>query len=216
MTRIFFSKFTFISNFLSRCARGCAIKIHLLSRRAYTHTFKLALHALHGDVTSRTMFSLQCHTESRCNEYCVLQCVAVCCSVLQCVAVYCSVMQCTAVCGSVLQCGVVCCSVLQCVAVCCTVCFGFATNCHSRCVIGAAQMCVAVCCSMLQCFAVHCSVLQCVAVCCSVLQCVLPPIVTLDVSSVTSSPDVCCSMLQCVAVCCSVLQCVLTLPQLSL
>jgi len=29
---------------------------------------------------------------------CVLQCVAVCCSVLQCVAVCCSVLQCVAVC----------------------------------------------------------------------------------------------------------------------
>ena len=38
---------------------------------------------------------------------CVLQCVAVCCSVLQYVAECCSVLQCV----------VVCCSVLQCVAV---------------------------------------------------------------------------------------------------
>ena len=36
---------------------------------------------------------------------CMLQCVAVCCSVLHCVAVCCSVLQC------------VCCRVLQCVAV---------------------------------------------------------------------------------------------------
>jgi len=41
----------------------------------------------------------------------VLQCV------LQCVAVFCSVLQCAAVSGSVLQCVAVCCSVLQCVAV---------------------------------------------------------------------------------------------------
>ena len=41
---------------------------------------------------------------------CVLQCVAVCCSVLQCVAVCCSVLQCVAVCCSVLQCGAMCCS----------------------------------------------------------------------------------------------------------
>jgi len=34
---------------------------------------------------------------------CVLQCVAVCCSVLQCVAVCCSVLQCVAVCCSLLQ-----------------------------------------------------------------------------------------------------------------
>ena len=39
---------------------------------------------------------------------CVLQCVAVCCSVLQCVAVCCSVLQCVAI---------VCCSVLQCVII---------------------------------------------------------------------------------------------------
>ena len=51
---------------------------------------------------------------------CVLQCVAVCCSVLQCVAVCCSVKQCVAVCCSVLQCVAVCCScgVLQRAAVC--------------------------------------------------------------------------------------------------
>ena len=53
---------------------------------------------------------------------CLLQCVAVCCSVLQCVAVCCSALQCAAVCCSVLQCVAVCCSVLQCVAVCCSVC----------------------------------------------------------------------------------------------
>ena len=69
---------------------------------------------------------------------CVLQCIAVCCSVLQCAAVCCgvlarkggallavrvavcvlqSVLQCVAVCCSVLQCVAVCCCVLQCVAV---------------------------------------------------------------------------------------------------
>ena len=45
-------------------------------------------------------------------EECVLQCVAVCCSILQCVAVCCSVLQCVAVC----------CCELQCVAVCCSAC----------------------------------------------------------------------------------------------
>ena len=45
--------------------------------------------------------------------WCVLQCVAVCCSVLQCVAVCRSVSQCVAVCCSVWQCVTVCCSVLQ-------------------------------------------------------------------------------------------------------
>jgi len=34
---------------------------------------------------------------------CVMQCIAVCCSVLQCVAVCCSVLQCVAVCCSALQ-----------------------------------------------------------------------------------------------------------------
>jgi len=69
------------------------------------------------------------------HSLCVLQCVAVCCSVLQCVGaqkraivwrenmpsffgVCCSVLQCVAVCCSVLQCVAVCCSVLKCVAVC--------------------------------------------------------------------------------------------------
>jgi len=50
---------------------------------------------------------------------CVLQCVAVCCSVLQCVAVCCSVLQYVAACWSVLQCVAVCVAVcynvLQCV-----------------------------------------------------------------------------------------------------
>jgi len=125
---------------------------------------------------------------------CVLQCVAVCCSVLQC----------TAVCFSVLQCVVVCCSVLQCVAVCSSV-----------------LQCVAVCCSVLQCAAVGCSVLQCVAVApgtgnlrvvelrvfhrcmcvaarCSALQCVL-----LAVATCVSMRSRCfagASVLQCVAV----------------
>ena len=106
---------------------------------------------------------------------CVLQCVAVCCSVLQCVVVCCSVLQCVAVC----------CSMLQCVAVCCVLSgVGHVADC--MCV----AVCVAVCCSVLHrvtpwvelamsllrmcvavCIAVCCSVLQCVAVCCSVLQC---------------------------------------------
>jgi len=71
--------------------------------------------------------------------------------VLQCVAVRCSVMQCDAVCCGVLQCAAVCCSVLQCAAVCCSVC-----------------CCVLQC--VLQCAAVWYNLLQCVAVCCNVLQ----------------------------------------------
>ena len=47
---------------------------------------------------------------------CVLQCVAVRCSVLQCVAVCCSVLQCVAVCCSVLPCVAVRYNVIKCVA----------------------------------------------------------------------------------------------------
>ena len=77
---------------------------------------------------------------------CVLQCVAVCCSVLQCVAVCCSVLQCVAV---LLQCAVseegatngggclrvtqdwapVCCSVLKCVEVCWSKCVAMSGHC---------------------------------------------------------------------------------------
>jgi len=46
---------------------------------------------------------------------CVLQCVAVCCSVLQRVAVCCSVLQRVAACCSVLQRTAVCCRAFQCV-----------------------------------------------------------------------------------------------------
>ena len=84
-------------------------------------------------VKSHISMSYVAHT----NEICVLQCVAVCCSVSQCVAVCRSVLQYTEscrtyqwtmshirmryVCCSVLQCVAVCCSVLQCVAGCCTI-----------------------------------------------------------------------------------------------
>ena len=74
------------------------------------------------------------HSQWRDFASCLLQCVAVCCSMLQYVAVCCSVLQCVAVRCSVLQCVAMCCSVLQCVAVCCSV-----------------LQCVAVCCSVLQC-----------------------------------------------------------------
>jgi len=73
---------------------------------------------------------------------CVLQCVAVCCSVLQCVAVCCNVLQCVA---SVLQGVAVCC---ECVAVCCSV-----SQCVALCRI--VSQCNEVCCSMLQCVAVR-------------------------------------------------------------
>ena len=64
---------------------------------------------------------------------CVLQCVAVRCSVLQCGALWCSVVQWVVACCGVLQCAAVCCSVLQCVALCCSV-----------------LQCDAICCSVLQ------------------------------------------------------------------
>ena len=64
-------------------------------------------------------------SKSRCassrSSVCMLQCVAVYCSVLQCVAVCCSVLQCVAECCSVLPCVAVCYRVLQCVSVCCSV-----------------------------------------------------------------------------------------------
>ena len=67
---------------------------------------------------------------------CMLQCVAVRCSVLQCVAVRCCVLQCVAVCCSALQCVAVHCKALQCVAVRCSV-----------------LQCVAACRNVLQCVA---------------------------------------------------------------
>jgi len=83
---------------------------------------------------------------------CVLQCVAVCCSVLQCVAVCCSV------CCSVLQC------VLQCVAVYCGVLQCVVVTSLKEAAIRRVYLCCNMCCSVLQCVAVCCSVLQCVAV----------------------------------------------------
>ena len=44
------------------------------------------------------------NTVTRLCVVCLLQSVAVCCSILQCVAVCCILLQCVAVCGSVLQC----------------------------------------------------------------------------------------------------------------
>ena len=54
---------------------------------------------------------------------CLLQCVAVCCSVLQCVRGPCRSLEYAWLCLSVgvLQCVAVCCSVLQFAAVCCSV-----------------------------------------------------------------------------------------------
>jgi len=118
-----------------------------------------------------------------------------CHCMLQCVAVWCSVVQCVAVCCSVLQCVAVCCSVLQCVAVCCGV-----------------LQCVAVCCSVLQCVALCCSVLQCVAVCCSVMQhlCIHAPLSFgerhFDGLGKTLQPAAHCNTLQHTATHCNTLQ----------
>jgi len=97
--------------------------------------------------------------------------------VLQCVAVYCSVL----LCCSELQCVTVCCSVLQCVAVCCSVVqilletdFFPQTRPRIICLVTKKDFLHTE--PTLKCVAMHCnvrrSVLQYVAVCCSVLQCV--------------------------------------------
>jgi len=95
---------------------------------------------------------------------CVLQCVAVCCSVLQCVDI---ISRCHSLYLNVLQCVVLSCSVLQGVAVCVAV----------RCIaLPYFAMCcnvlhfVALWCTLLHCNTVHCSVFQSVAAHCSVLQ----------------------------------------------
>jgi len=75
---------------------------------------------------------IQNHHTTRPWCHCLLQCVAVCCSVLQCVAVCCSALRCAAVCYSV-------CNMLQCVAVC---------------LFGACLWCVCLFCA-LQCVAVY-------------------------------------------------------------
>ena len=62
-------------------------------------------------------------------ESCVLQYVAVRCSMLQCVAVRYGVLRCAAVCCSVLQCAAVCCSVLHCASVCCNSYACFSSRC---------------------------------------------------------------------------------------
>jgi len=102
---------------------------------------------------------------------CVLQCVAVCCSVLQCVAVCCNVKIPT---PHLLHCNYSLHPILY-------------THSQKKCTphpvdlapythillhTHTPRQCVAVCCIVLQCVAVWCSVLQCVAVRCSVLQCV--------------------------------------------
>jgi len=133
---------------------------------------------------------------------CMLQCVAVCCSVLQCVAVCCSVWQCVAVYCSLIR-MTICISTHQkhrYDAECC----GLIATCRWA----------EICCSMLQRGAVRCSVLQCIAPS-STRQSVYRHIkstgtlwcVAVCLQHVAGLKCVasCCSVVQCVAVCCSVL-----------
>jgi len=80
------------------------------------------------------------------DQNCVMQHVAVCCSVLQCLLDGKCAMQCVAVCCSVLKCSLYKICVMHCVAACCSL-----LQClfHKECA--------------MQCIAVYCSVLQCVA-----------------------------------------------------
>ena len=105
------------------------------------------------------------------NDFSLLHCVAVCCSVMQCVVMCCSVLQCFALCCTVLQCVAVPCAskksqtpphpprrhsemVVDCCRVWCSV----------RC-----SVCCSVCCSVLTYQPCGSRLLQCGALCCSVL-----------------------------------------------
>ena len=134
------------SRALSHAATHCDTLQHTIKKDIDIGSGRASSHGL-----GRIMSSLNPgHT-----YVCVLQCVAVCCSVLQCVAVCCSVSQCVAVLQYVPHCVAVFRIVLQCVVVCCSV-------------LQSVTMCPAVRCSVLQCVTVCCSVLQCVEVCYSV------------------------------------------------
>jgi len=103
---------------------------------------------------------------------CVLQCVAVCCSVLQCAVEYCSgpippnsdlvfyvslgSWVCVAVCRSVFQRVTACCSVLQCVAMRCSVLRWSRPSKFQFCLLCLARL-LRVCCSVLQFVAASCS-----------------------------------------------------------
>ena len=96
----------------------------------HTHTYMNKLNTFMLGMHATNFWKLiTCPREKKawpCNP-CVLQCVAVCCSVFQRVAVCCSVLQCVAVRCSVLYCTALlqhvaaCCIVLQRVAACCSV-----------------------------------------------------------------------------------------------
>jgi len=116
-------------------------------------------------------------------DKCVLQCVAVCCSVLQCVADPCVYTYRRAF-GQRATRGmanVACCSVLQCVAVCCSAMqiyvYKGTEEPKGRPMVLQMQQAehphTAEAPVVLQYVAVCCSALQCVAVCCSTLQCVV-------------------------------------------
>ena len=176
-----------------------------------------------------------CALRANClSAVCVLQRVAVCCSMLQCVAGYLHVARellvcgmCVTVCCSVLQHVAVCCSTSQCVAVRCSALQYVAGYLHTVRELLVCSMCVAlVCCSMLQCVSGHLHVARellvsgmCIAVCCSVGQCVTSLCSVLQCSALqdtcvlrvncSSTVFVWCSvfcMLQSVAECCSMLQ----------
>ena len=110
------------------CVYVCAVSAHInslpnaLSRADFTKKFPLEQKRLTYSCShqfafrdSRVYSATPLPHSHRRHGFVVLQCV------LQCVAVCCSVLQCVAVCCGVLQCVAVCCSELQCVAVCCSV-----------------------------------------------------------------------------------------------
>jgi len=112
-----------------------------------------------------------------CKGFCVLQCVAVCCSQLMIkdgLVFYRSL--CVAACGSVLQCAVACCKVLQCVAVCCSIAVIFATT-HTFAEVSeklsessSLERNIATHCNTPQHTTSHCNTLQHTATHCSTLQ----------------------------------------------
>jgi len=171
------------------------------------------------------MYFLRWHTVRCSMLHCVLQYVAVCCSVLQLVLLLHLQASSALAIYSLPRWHAVRCSMLHCVAMCCSVLQHVLLSrqqasipwqyIHFQDGMQGVEVCCGVCCSLLQCVAarialtsasIECngnvstskvarSALQYVVVQCSVLQCVA----------------VCCSVLQCVALCCSVLQHVLLL-----
>jgi len=219
LTHVWFSHVARMNMVLAHALHSCISSLHLYISLQH-HCNTTATYKGSGWASSWSVVS--CWDRSATTHWCtfilcVLQCVAVCCSVLRCVAVCCSVLLRVAVCCSVLQrvavycsveqCGAVCCGMLWCVAAYCSVLQRVASWCSmlqraADNLVHIRSVCVAVRCSVLQ---RVCSLLQCVASCCSMLQ-------TINwytsISCVLQCLAVCCSVLQCVAVCCSVLLCV--------